>query len=160
MKFEEREFIDLTDTPMVFVYFLIYKNEVIYVGQTTRGLARVYNHIKTKPFHNIYVIECDPEELDYWEDYYIFKYRPIYNKQPNLRCNFSIEKLKQQLKTLYPDGNITKRTIKKMLKELKAVSREYDGEYYVGIDTYYELVGCIDDYAKGAPLSEVFNIGI
>ena len=45
MKFKEDVYIDLTDTPMTFIYFLIYNEDVVYVGQTTRGLTRVYSHI-------------------------------------------------------------------------------------------------------------------
>ena len=89
MKFEEKQFTDLTDIPFVFVYFLLQGDEVVYVGQTTRGLQRVYQHILTKNFNKIYIIEVDEEELDYQEDFYIDKYKPKYNKL--LKNKFRIE---------------------------------------------------------------------
>ena len=73
MKFEEKQFTDLTDIPLVFVYFLLQDGEVVYVGQTTRGLQRVYQHISTKNFNKIYIIEVNEWELDYQEDFYINK---------------------------------------------------------------------------------------
>ena len=159
MKFEESEFLDLTDTPLVFIYFLIHDDEVVYVGQTMRGLSRVYSHIHNKHFTKIYIIECDEDELDYLEDYYIFKYRPIYNKRPNYKCNFSIHRLIKEINNIY-GSRLTKPKIKKMIKELELVPREFDGELYFSIEDFYQIIGCIDDYKKGAPLSEVFNIGI
>ena len=164
MKFEETDYIDLTDTPIIFVYFLVYNNDVVYVGQTTRGLARVYTHAYSKKFNKIYVIECDEEELDYLEDHYIFKYKPIYNKRPNFKCNFSLSRIVHELNKQYKSGvfdyKITKPKVKKMIKELKIKPREYDGENYINIEDYQMITSCIEDYAKGAPLSEVFDIGI
>ena len=164
MKFEETEYIDLTDTPTIFVYFLIYNENVVYVGQTTRGLARVYSHVHDKRFDKIYIIECDEEELDYWEDFYIFKYKPKYNKRPNLKYNFSIAKLVHKINDTYKNGvfdyKVTRTKVKKMITELNIVPREYENELYISIEDYIKITDCIEDYAKGAPLSEVFNIGI
>lgn len=164
MKFEESEYIDLTDTPTTFIYFLIQDNEVVYVGQTTRGLSRVYNHIQDKHFTKIYIIECDEDELDYWEDFYIFKYKPIYNKRPNFNCNFSIPRLVHKLNCAYKTGvfgyKVNKTKVKQMIKKLNISPHEYNGKYYIGIEDYIKITNCIDDYAKGAPIDEVFNIGI
>lgn len=166
MKFKEDVYIDLTDTPMTFIYFLIYNEDVVYVGQTTNGLGRVYSHIHDKSFNKVYIIEAEKDNLDYWEDFYIFKYKPIYNKVPNWKCNFSITKLARKLREYYYEQDsiwhteLTKTKIKKMIKELHIVPREYNDELYIGIEDYYQIIGCIDDYAKGAPLSEVFDIGL
>ena len=164
MKFEESEYIDLTDTPTMFIYFLIYNDDVVYVGQTKRGLARVYNHVHDKNFNKIYIIECDEDELDYMEDLYIFKYKPIYNKRPKLSCNFSLSRLVHKINNEYKNGifdyKVTKAKVKKMIKELNIEPREYDREFYISIEDYYKITACIEDYAKGAPVSEVFNIGI
>lgn len=164
MKFEESEYMDLTDTPTIFIYFLISDDEVVYVGQTRRGLSRVYSHVYDKQFTKIYIIECDETELDYWEDFYIFKYKPKYNKRPNFKCNFSIAKLVHKINSTYKNGvfdyKVTKTKVKKMITELNIVPREYENELYISIEDYIKITDCIEDYAKGAPLSEVFNIGI
>ena len=166
MKFKEDVYIDLTNTPMTFIYFLIYNEDVVYVGQTTRGLTRVYSHISDKQFNKIYIIEVEEDNLDYWEDFYIFKYKPIYNKVPNWNCNFSIAKAVRKARNYveknynkYP-SDLRKPLFKKMLNELNIKPREYNGEFYIGIEDYYMILDCIDDYAKGAPLSEVFDIGL
>ena len=59
MKFEEGSYIDLTDIPKCFIYFLIDNEEVVYVGQTTKGLSRVEVHHKDKLFDRVYAILCD-----------------------------------------------------------------------------------------------------
>ena len=163
MKFEESKFLDLTDTPTTFIYFLLDDDEVVYVGQTTRGLARVYAHIRDKHFTKFYIIEHSIEELDYWEDYYIFKYHPKYNKRPNFSCNFSMQRVVHKINEMYTTSifqyKMTKPKLKKILKELNIKPREYDNELYIGIDDFCEIVNCIEDYKKGAPLNEVFNIG-
>jgi len=60
------------------VYLLFDNDEVIYVGQTTYGLKRLFQH-GDKKFNKFAFIEKPLEELEYWEDYYIMKYQPKYN---------------------------------------------------------------------------------
>lgn len=164
MRFEEEDYIDLTNTPTTFIYFLLQDDEVVYVGQTKRGLARVYHHMRDKRFNKIYIIECDISELDYWETFYMFKYKPIYNKKPNPICTFSIKKIVNKLNKAYKSGvfgsKITKSKVRDMITVLNIKPREYNGEYYIGIDDYCDIIAHIEDFAKGAPTDEVFNIGI
>ena len=64
------------------IYFLVKNNEVVYVGQTKNGLYRPFSHYN-KDFDKVYVKKCRTVDLDVIEDYYILKYKPIYNKQIN-----------------------------------------------------------------------------
>lgn len=68
----------------VFVYFLLYEEDVVYVGQTTAGIQRPLNHIKDKNFNKIKIIYCSIEELGELEQKFIIKYNPIYNKAKHL----------------------------------------------------------------------------
>jgi len=65
-----------------FVYFLVKNDEIVYVGQTTRGIARIYNHYGQKDFDFYSFIECKEEELNDLEASYIIKFNPIYNGTP------------------------------------------------------------------------------
>ena len=60
------------------IYLLINDNEVVYVGKTENGLRRIMQH-NDKIFNKYSFIEVPPEELDYYEDFYIIKYQPKYN---------------------------------------------------------------------------------
>lgn len=35
-----------------------------------------------------------------------------------------------------------------------------DGDYYISAEDLYDIACCIADYPKGAPVDEIFNIGI
>ena len=62
------------------VYILFKDNEVVYVGQTINGLKRIFQHGK-KDFNKYAFIET--EDLEYYEDFYIMKYQPKYNRSHN-----------------------------------------------------------------------------
>lgn len=160
MKFEEKEYINLTHVPTMFVYFLLNNKEVVYVGQTKTGLARVYNHTKSKKFDEIYVIVCDDiDELNYLEGYYIVKYTPKYNKNYNTSYLVKICDVVSQINQTY-NCHINLHKVTKMIKELdiELVTVPDSDNYYLTVDDYSYLISCIDDYKKGAPLNEIFNI--
>lgn len=101
MKFQEVEYIDFSNLPMTFVYFLMdQENNVVYVGQTREGLSRVYRHYEDKIFHKIFVIPCKEEELDKMESDFIVKYKPIYNKQTHLELH-KLTKVREIIKSRY-----------------------------------------------------------
>lgn len=64
------------------IYLLYDNDEVVYVGQTTNGLKRLLQH-NDKFFNKYAFIETPVEELEYYEDYYIMKYKPKYNNNYN-----------------------------------------------------------------------------
>jgi len=64
------------------IYFLLFDKEVVYVGQSKKGLPRALSHPDIK-HSSIAIYECEISELDYYEDFFIAKYQPIYNKRFN-----------------------------------------------------------------------------
>lgn len=62
-----------------FVYFLIDGSEIVYVGKTTMGIARLLSHCGVKEFDSYSTISCKPEHLDKMESHYIYKFAPKYN---------------------------------------------------------------------------------
>ena len=118
MQFNESEsiYISMPIIPDIFIYFLLDENnEVVYVGQTTNGLQRPYSHIINKEFNRVIIIPCDINELDEFENKYILKYRPKYNKILNFECMIS---LKHALKIYNKDFHC-KVQCKKFIKMLQ-----------------------------------------
>jgi hypothetical protein len=61
------------------VYFLIYGDEVVYVGQSTNVHARVTQHVGFKTFDRWAYMYCTVDSLDSIEALYIHILRPRYN---------------------------------------------------------------------------------
>lgn len=63
------------------IYFLLLNDEVVYVGQSTDVLRRFSQHRQegTKEFNRVYIVQCQPVELERLEAMYIDKYRPKHN---------------------------------------------------------------------------------
>jgi hypothetical protein len=67
-----------------FIYFLIKNEEVVYVGQTSKGVCKIYQHLANKDFDKVYTLWVrDKKELNKLKKFYILKYKPIYNKKYN-----------------------------------------------------------------------------
>ena len=73
-----------------YVYCLIHKNKVIYIGQSTNVIGRIKQHIKEsiKEFDSWNIVKKVPygvtaEELLDYEKYYIKLFSPKYNIQHN-----------------------------------------------------------------------------
>lgn len=63
-----------------FIYFLLKKGNVVYVGQTDNIINRVKIHKKNKNFDNVaYFSTTNEKEVNYLENFYILKYSPYYN---------------------------------------------------------------------------------
>lgn len=84
MRFEETADLSICELHKYIVYFLIYKNDVVYVGQSTRGLVRPFSHVD-KIFDSVEVlfINGDKKLLNQREAFYIKKYNPKYNRTFN-----------------------------------------------------------------------------
>ena len=86
MKFEEtnaKKYIrEVEEKRIGHIYFLIDKDEVVYVGQTQFGISRPLKH-KDKVFDSFYMKECPIPLLDKQEREMILKYKPKYNKNYN-----------------------------------------------------------------------------
>lgn len=83
-----------------FIYFLIDKSEIVYVGQSKNYTLRIANHLKDKVFDSYDLLPLsDDDDMDLIEFAYIAKLQPLYNKIfPSLsflwserQLNFAIE---------------------------------------------------------------------
>lgn len=61
-----------------YIYFLMDKDEVVYVGQTRFGISRPLSHTD-KEFDSFYMKKCRLSVLDKRETQMILKYQPKYN---------------------------------------------------------------------------------
>lgn len=148
MKFEDKEdaTIFVGEHTKCFVYFLIYKQEVVYVGQTRNGLQRPFSH-RNKIFDEVKLLYCDEKELDVTENIYIRKYKPIYNKELNYKVCYTMRKTRNSLeKELNITIYIT--DIKKIIKILN-IKTEIDytiqkaiitGEEYIKIRNFVKII--------------------
>lgn len=99
MKFEETDCIIVPETPKCFVYLLIDENdEVIYVGQTRRGMIRPMEHRGKGWLCRVAIIPCEQKMLDVKESMLIEKYTPKNNKQPG-RVNSSMMAARNAIRT-------------------------------------------------------------
>lgn len=98
MKFNEanKNIINFEVKTFSAIYFLLFHNEVVYVGQTTQGIIRPLSH-KDKVYDSIKILPTDESSLDYAEDFFISKYVPKYNKSRNWKVFFTINRVKKKL---------------------------------------------------------------
>jgi hypothetical protein len=61
------------------IYFLVKKNRVVYVGQSIRPVARIYDHRKDKEFDRVYLLPVPRFCLDQIEGFFIRKLNPVLN---------------------------------------------------------------------------------
>ena len=66
------------------VYFLLYRGQVVYVGQSKDVVGRINRHVDEhlKDFDRVLYIPCPSELLDYYEKRLIVALRPKYNIGP------------------------------------------------------------------------------
>ena len=112
VKFEENECFRF-DVPKInnsLVYFLLYNEEVVYVGQTVQGLVRPLSH-KDKVFDSVAVISVPEDLLTAVEDYYISKYTPKYNK--TMRMYLPMLVARNRIREIIGNDSYTVRDVKK-----------------------------------------------
>lgn len=129
MKFEENQSVRLPKIQDCLIYFLVKKNEVVYVGQTKNNINRPLQHKNDKDFDDIYVLPCNEIELDYLEDKYIKKYNPFYNKIINLKVNSSLTKIRNHINSIFPTFNLS--TLKKIIINNNIPTITFKGTVYV-----------------------------
>ena len=101
------------------VYFLLKGEEVVYVGQTTKGMSRPFQHALDKDFDSVKVIETEKENLDILEGCFIEKYTPKYNSKIVGKDLFkSFKSLKSIIRKNEGFENITIWDIKHAIKKL------------------------------------------
>ena len=76
--------VPLKSNPFV-VYFLLYEEELVYIGKTNNLFSRLSAHIaegkKTFDDYYIAIFDTDSDNLTHIERIYIEKYLPMYNKR-------------------------------------------------------------------------------
>lgn len=65
--------------PIVGIYFLIYSQQIVYVGQSKNIAQRVQSHSQRILFDSYKYKECEVSELDALEDHLIKTLRPKFN---------------------------------------------------------------------------------
>ena len=80
-----RKSVKKTDSGGCFIYALINKGEIVYVGQTKDVEKRLYSHAndKEKEFDSYYVEAVNPDCVDEIETFLIFVNSPKYNISKN-----------------------------------------------------------------------------
>ena len=90
--------VELVKTNKYLVYLLFRDSQCVYVGQSKRGIVRVYDHLSDKDFNRITIVECSESELGNTEAMMIAKYKPLLNRGiPPNNVMLSKGKLKQRL---------------------------------------------------------------
>ena len=122
------------------VYFLLKDNEVVYVGQTAQGIVRPFSH-RDKDFDEIKIIYCEKELLNFYEDMFITKYAPHYNKQSNYAMKLSLQRVKNKIKPLLGGASLTVWQIKRAIKELdiKVITDTYTLRPTVSVGDYKKI---------------------
>ena len=136
MRFNENAngFIAIKNIKSTLIYFFFNNKEVVYIGQTKLGLSRPFSHNKNKDFDEIVIIKTDENLLDFYEDKYIEKYKPIYNKQSNMLMRYSFERVKKSIRQIEGYEKFNLRMLKKTLNILGI---EYKQDYFSNFNYIY-----------------------
>ena len=112
-----------------FVYFLLNKGEIVYVGQTTRGLNRIKQHFyeNKKEFDSFKIEKCHRSRLYELENYYILKYNPKYNFKLNNDMVSSLY-IYTKIKEKFGYNIFTLNYINELLKRLTSNYIIYNGK--------------------------------
>ena len=148
MKFAEsdKRIITLPQYENTLIYFLLKNGEVVYVGQTKKGISRPLSH-HDKKFDEIKILYCPENELDYTEDKFIQKYKPVYNHQCNYKERWGLKRVRNHIRQYTGQVNYTVPRLKRVLNELNIVPEKdcFNGSETISFDEY-ELVM---EYIKG-----------
>lgn len=89
--------IKVENLPTHIVYFLWSDGKIVYVGQSSSGICRIYQHLKTKKFDEFSYLECDKEYLTSIENFYIRRFCPKYNDTKKYEGRFCPHHLPKDL---------------------------------------------------------------
>ena len=109
-----------------FIYFLIDKGEIVYIGKSNgRLLCRINSHLKDKEFDNVKYLSVNSiNELNRVESELISNHKPKYNK---LNVNNKIN-LSSTVKMIIKSKRKTKYKVKRILEEQPNLSSKAIGE--------------------------------
>jgi hypothetical protein len=117
---------------MYIVYCLIHNDEVVYVGQSRKGLARAYAHDEFG-WERIFIVPCaSQEELDSVESQHIAALKPRHNA--SLRGDFiSLNALKADIgKTIYE--------IKRAIRTERVATTAFNCKTYINKNDILKIV--------------------
>lgn len=137
MKFEENSSFEIPKLKNSFIYFLIEKDEVVYVGKTTHGIFRPLSH-KDKNYDRIAIVFVEEKDLDFQEGKYIMKYRPKYNFAMN--GYFSLQAAKKKIRGITKNKKITIWDIKNEIKKRKIELLCFGNQFYISPDDFDSLL--------------------
>ena len=144
MRFEEADkSINVTNIPTTFVYFLLKHNEVVYVGQTKKGMSRPLVHKYDKDFDEIYIMPCDEEMLDLVESEYIVKYSPLYNKTIKSGGYYLLRRARDVVRSVCNMPDYTLRHLKSDCFDLGIAIAIIGGKMYIA---HNDLQNIMDAY--------------
>lgn len=147
MIFSEENFISVPLYQKSFIYFLIKDNEVVYVGKTTQGISRPFSH-KDKDYDSINIIYCEEKDLDELEDMYISKYKPPYNKLLNFNMNYTLARVRDEIRKKYDDKKFSKTKLNKIIKALDIHVFIENGSEYIKKDDYQRVLIAYENVYK------------
>ena len=128
-----------------FIYFLLQGDEVVYVGQTTRGICRPVEHIRNKEFTDIKMIPCTEDKLSESESYYIDKYKPMYNKRDWVSSSAGVGHIllytaRNKIRQRTVAKDITVPQLKRLIKEHGYTLKEFRGKLYISDSDLEDLM--------------------
>lgn len=131
MIFEENDStLKFTNIRGPIIYFLIFEDEVVYVGQSKQGICRPFQHT-TRTFDSVCIKRCEEDELDYLESKYILKYRPKYNKSILNSYSYSYKKVRELLRNQTYFKDFTLNDLKYIVKKLNVKIDVFEGVNYI-----------------------------
>lgn len=120
------------------IYFLLKDKKIVYVGQTTRGYCRIFQHINNKDFDSFSYFDCDKKELSKIESSLILKYRPKYNK---VISRDEYRTVKRVNKLVYKCGYILRfKELQKIIDELNLEKFEFNNESVIKKEDIKKIV--------------------
>lgn len=137
MKFCEKEDFEFPKLPSCMIYFLIRGEEVVYVGQTTRGIVRPLSHID-KEFDSIKVLYVERDKLDETEGYFIAKYKPIYNIK--MTGYFRLLAARDKIRDATGISDFTVTNLKKECKKLGINMQMMNGLCYISSNDIQSVI--------------------
>lgn len=149
MKFEENEIaITIPKYQNVFIYFLLKENVVVYVGKTAHGITRPLSH-KNKEYDTIKIIYCSKEELDFFEDKYITKYEPKYNKTLNEATNYTLHRARDKIRRIF-NNDITIPELKKLINKSQINLYLFNKKLYIKHWDLEKLINYLKEVNNGS----------
>lgn len=130
-------FIELDSKELTGIYFLKQKDQLVYIGQTTKGVSRILEH-KDKEFDKFYFIKCDKKDLNKIEGINILNYKPKLNRDIFCYKDKTINEISTICYRLTEVRDL--RLVKKIIKNLKCKTFIQNSIIYIDKDDVLSIV--------------------